>query len=108
MNAADKFVQEVFELAETTEIQQMAEDAVRNYKQRTSAVELKETDIFKAINASYIAARFFGKSRFWICQKLNHNIKNGKRDDFTPEQWETLKKALQTIAFELQGLAEGM
>lgn len=108
MNEADKFVEEIFALAETDEIKQMANETIENYKQNKSIVELKEADVFKALNASYIAERFFGKSRYWISQKINRNIKNGKPEGFTDEQRKTLKEALETIAFELQNLADDM
>ena len=102
----DKFVNEVFALAETDAIQQEARELIRNYK--GSSVELKESDIFSIIKASYIAERFFGKSRFWISQKINHNLKNGRREDFTEEEWQILKRAIATIANELEELADNM
>lgn len=107
-NDVKDFVDEVFNLAQTDEINQMADKVIADYKANKPVVELKEADIFKAINASYIAERFFKRSRFWISQKINHNIKNGKPDDFTAEQRQTLKNALETIAFELQELADNM
>ena len=108
MDDVNKFVEEVFALAESDEIRQRAEEIIETAKRNDSRVELRESNVFNAISASYIAKRFFGKSRFWISQKINHNIKNGKRDDFTPEQRETLKKAFETIADELMTLAEDM
>ena len=104
----DQFVKEVFELAQSDEIAKLAEEAVENFKQKKPLVELKETEIFNVLKASYIAERFFGKSRFWISQKINHNITNGKPADFTEKERETLKNALETIAFELQELADNM
>lgn len=101
-----EFVKEVFELAETDEIKQQAREIINNYKD--SSLELKESDIFNILKASYIAERFFGKSRFWISQKINHNLKNGKREDFTAEEWQTLKMAISTIANELEELADNM
>ena len=105
---ADQFVSEVFDLAQTDEIAVKANETVNKFKQERTVIELKETEIFDVLKASYIAERFFGKSRFWISQKINHNIKNGKPDDFTTEQRETLKKAIETIALELQELADNM
>lgn len=102
----NEFVKEVFELAESDEIKQRAKEVIANYK--GSSMELKESDIFNILKASYIAERFFNKSRFWISQKINHNIKNGKREDFTEDEWHTLKNAIQTIANELEELAYSM
>ncbi len=70
--------------------------------------ELREQDIMKVLKASYIAERFFGKSRSWICHKLNHDIRNGKPDDFSPEEKQTLKAALDTIAQEIQTLSDSL
>ena len=104
----DPFVKEIFELAETEEVKKMAQERFEKYKSEHPAVELKEADIFKVLNASYIAERFFGKSRYWISQRLNHNKVNGKVVKFSPEEYKTLKNALETISSELQELADSM
>lgn len=104
----DPFVKEIFALAETDEIAKMADDVIAQYKSENNVSELKESEIFQALNASYIASRFFGKSRYWISQRLNKNIVNGKEAQFTPEEYKKLKSAIETIADELQELAEIM
>ena len=104
----DSFVREIFELSQTEEVARMADEAIANYKRDYNAVELKEADIFKVLNASYIAERFFGKSRYWISQRLNHNKVNGKEAKFSPEEYAKLKRAIETIADELQELADNM
>lgn len=63
-------------------------------------------ELLKVVNGSYIAKRFFGRSRSWFSQKLNHHVKNGKPADFTPEELETLRNAILTITYELQDLAD--
>lgn len=68
--------------------------------------ELKESDIMRVLNASYIAKRFFGKSKSWFSQKLNHHIKNGTPAEFSPAETETLRNALYTISLELQEIAD--
>lgn len=70
--------------------------------------DLKEVDILRVINATYIAKRFFGKSNSWFSQKLNHHMKNGKPAEFTPDEIETLRNALYTISIELQQLADDL
>lgn len=102
----NEFINEIFALAQSDEIKQMADDIIENAKRKKTSVELKEVEIFKVLNASYIAKRFFNKSRFWISQKINHNITNGKPAEFSNAERETLKNALKTIAFELQNLAD--
>ncbi len=104
----DEFVKEIFALAHTEEVQEMAKEAVERYKGKYNVFELKESDIFKILNASYVANRFFGKSRYWISQKLNHNVKNGKESKFSDEEYKKLKAAIETIAMELQDLADSM
>ncbi len=104
----DKYIEEIFELAQTEEVAKMAQEYIEQYKATHKVDELKQSDIFKVLNASYIAKRFFGKSRYWISQKLNHNIKNGKETNFTPEEYQKLKDAIETIAMELQDLADEM
>ena len=70
--------------------------------------DLKEGDIMRILNASYISERFFGKSKSWFSQKLNHHIKNGSPAEFTPSEIEILRNALYTISIELQEIADGL
>lgn len=70
--------------------------------------ELKESDLMRVLNASYIAERFFGKTRSWFSQKLNHNIKNGIPASFTPEEQKILRNALYTLAMEIEEFADSM
>ena len=70
--------------------------------------DLKESDIIRILNASYIAERFFGKSKSWFSQKLNNHIKNGSPTVFTPSEIETLRNALYTISIELQEIADDL
>ena len=69
--------------------------------------DLKEGDIMRVLNASYISERFFGKSKRWFSQKLNNPVqKNGTPAEFTPSEIETLKNALYTLSIELQEIAD--
>jgi hypothetical protein len=86
-------------------IEERIQHAKSLYENRTY-VELKEQDIMKVLKASYIAERFFGKSRSWITHKLNHDLKNGKPDGFTIAEKKRLSEALYTIAIEIQQLAD--
>ena len=67
---------------------------------------LKRGDLLKALNGSYIAKRFFGKSACWFSQKVNNHMKNGKPVDFTAEELQVLKNALVTLSIEFQDLAD--
>lgn len=67
---------------------------------------MKESDLLKVLNGTYIAERFFGKSGSWFSQKMNNHEKNGKPVEFTEEEIKTLKEALVVISLELQDLAD--
>lgn len=67
---------------------------------------MKESDLLKVLNGTYIAERFFGKSACWFSQKINNHEKNGKPVEFTPEEIQKLKEALVVISLELQDLAD--
>lgn len=70
--------------------------------------DLKNSDILRVLNASYIAERFFGKSKSWFSQKINNHIINGIPAEFTPSEIEVLKNALYTISIEIQELADDL
>lgn len=72
----------------------------------SKSIELSESDVLRVLNGAYLAERFFGKSRSWFCQKLNHSIVNGKPSDFTKEERVTLANALTTIGLELMELSD--
>lgn len=65
--------------------------------------DLKAADIVKVLNASYIAKRFFGKSKSWFSQKMGNVEKS-----FTPAELEILRNALYTISIELQEVADDL
>lgn len=68
--------------------------------------DLDKSELLDVINGSYIAKRFFGKSRSWFSQKLNGHIVNGKPAEFTKEELKTLANAISTITLELDALAD--
>lgn len=70
--------------------------------------ELRESDIMRVLNATYISERFFGKSKSWFSQKLNNHIKNGEPTSFTKDELETLRNALYTISLEIQEIADDL
>lgn len=111
MTNSDKdFIDEVMRIAESDEGKRMAQEAFERYKNNPDkrVLDLKEQDIMKVLKVSYIAERFFGKSRSWLTHKLNHDIVNGKRSELSESEREKLKDALDTIALELQSLTDSM
>lgn len=57
--------------------------------------QLKE--VSEIISLSYIAKKYFNKTRSWLYQKINENIIHGKRCKFTDEELKTLQFALDEI-----------
>lgn len=109
--AEEELIKEIMERAQSEEGAILADEAVARYKASKSSdkvYNLKEQDIMKVLKISYIAERFFGRSRSWLCHKLNHDIKNGKPDDFTEDERKKLKNALDTIAYEIQILSDNL
>ena len=62
-------------------------------------------DVPEAISFSYIAKKYFGKSRGWLMQKVNGNTVNGKQAAFTDEERKKFREALQDISKQLSTAA---
>lgn len=111
--ADEELIKEIIERAESEEGQRLADETFARLKNGEVApdklvVDLKREDISKVLKVSYIAERFFGRSRSWLCHKLNNDIVNGKRDGFTIDERKKLKEALDTIAYEIQTLSDNL
>ena len=109
----EKLINEIIERAESEEGQRLADATFARLKNGdvTSdkmVLDLQREDIGKVLKVSYIAERFFGRSRSWLCHKLNNDIVNGKRDGFTIDERIKLKQALDTIACEIQNLSDNL
>ena len=62
-------------------------------------------DIPDALSFSYIAKKYFGKSRGWLMQKVNGNKVNGKIAVFTDEERLMFRKALQDLSEKMSTVA---
>lgn len=62
-------------------------------------------DVPEVISFSYIAKKYFGKSRGWLMQKVNGNIVNGKPAAFTETERKQFREALQDISKKLSAAA---
>ena len=62
----------------------------------TESVRLGE--VAKIISVSYLARKYFGKTRTWLYQRLNGNMVNGKPVRFTPSERQKLSEALDDIS----------
>ena len=109
----EDLINEIIQRAESEEGQRMADEILARLKNGEIppdklVVDLKKEEISKVLKVSYIAERFFGRSRSWLCHKLNNDIVNGKREGFTVEELKKLKSALDTIACEIQILSDNL
>ena len=74
-------------------------EGLRNISYRldelTEIVRLGE--VAKIISLSYVADKYFGKTRQWLYQRLNGNTVNGKPARFTAVERQKLSEALSDI-----------
>ena len=68
-------------------------------------VRAKLGEVPEAISFSYIAKKYFGKSRGWLMQKVNGNTVNGKQAAFTDAERKQFREALQDISKQLSTAA---
>lgn len=111
--ADEDLIKEIMDRAQSEEGQRIADETLARLKGEElppdkAVLDLRREDIMKVLKVSYIAERFFGRSRSWLCHKLNNDIVNGKREGFTPSERERLKSALDTIAYEIQILSDNL
>ena len=109
----EELIKDIIKRAASEEGQRLADETLARFKRGEVppdklVVDLKKDDIAKVLKVSYIAERFFGRSRSWLCHKLNNDIVNGKREGFTQEEYDKLKAALDTIAYEIQILSDNL
>ena len=62
-------------------------------------------DLPEALSFSYIAQKYFGKSRGWLMQKVNGNKVNGKIASFTDEERRQFREALQDLSEKMTAVA---
>lgn len=62
-------------------------------------------DVTEIVSISYIAKKYFNKSRAWLAQRINGNIVNGKPAQFSSDELRTLKTALEDISLKMQDVS---
>ena len=62
-------------------------------------------DLPDALSFSFIAKKYFGKSRGWLMQKVNGNTVNGKTAAFTDEERHQFREALQDLSEKMSAVA---
>jgi len=68
-------------------------------------ISIELAHVSEYISLSYIADRFFGKSRQWLNNKLKGNISYGKAASFTREEIKKLSEALSVLSDEIKSAA---
>lgn len=61
-------------------------------------IKEKMGEAAKVLSMSYIAQKYFGKTRSWLSHKLNGDVVNGKAVSFTDEEMNTLRFAFTDIS----------
>ena len=69
-----------------------------------NAIKLQLQEVAEIVSLSYLAKKYFNKSRAWLYQRLNGNIVNGKPARFTNEELQTFNNALQDISKKIGSL----
>ena len=75
-------------------------EACNNFITCTNEALLRDKlgELSEAISFSYIAKKYFGKSRNWLYQRINGYKVNGKPAQFTEEEYATFTEALKDIS----------
>ena len=68
-------------------------------------IRAKMGEMAKALSLSYIAQKYFGKSRAWLMQKVNGNTVNGKAAAFTESERQQFREALQDLSKRISAVA---
>lgn len=69
------------------------------------ATRLQLGEIGDMINISYIAKKYFKKSRAWLSQRINGNNVNGRPCRFTPSELDIFNAALRDMGLRLASVA---
>lgn len=68
-------------------------------------IKLQLQEVSEIISLSWIAKKYFGKTKNWLYQRINGNIVNGKPCRFTNEELETFNHALKDISQKIGSLS---
>lgn len=58
----------------------------------------------ETISMSYVAKNYFGKTKTWLCQRLNGNKINSKEAHFTESKARQLQEALHDLGHRLTSI----
>lgn len=75
---------------------------------REDAFRKRLKEVPQAVSFSYIAKRYFGKSRAWLMQKVNNNTVHGTTAKFSDSELRQFKCALVDISKQLSDVAQAL
>lgn len=67
-------------------------------------LKLQLQDVSEMISLSFIARKYFGKTKEWLYQRINGNVVNGKPCRFTREELDKFNYALKDISEKIGSL----
>lgn len=105
-NKEKKAIQEETDLLRDKDPEAFAEamyECMKDTREQGDRFVMKKklTEISKIISISYIAKEYFKKTPQWFYQRMNENIVNGKKAQFTPDEIEKIKQALKEISYKI-------
>lgn len=68
-------------------------------------VKLQLAEISEIISLSWMAKKYFGKSKSWLYQRMNNNVVNGKPCSFTDAEIATFNHALRDISQKIGSIS---
>lgn len=71
------------------------------------SIKEKLSEVSQILSLSYIAENYFGKTRNWLYQRINGNIVNGKKSEFSSDELKKFQKALKEISKKIGSLSIG-
>lgn len=102
----DELMQKAFNMATTQELKTECGKYLTQAiaKRKRPDIDVREIlgEALQALNLSYIAKRYFNKSRTWLYQRLNHTLVNGKPAAFTEGELKILSDALGELSNSIQ------
>lgn len=85
------------------ELSEIKSDIAELNKELTVKEQLK--DISEVVSLSYIAKKYFGKSRSWLYQRINGNKVRGHIYTLSPDEVKILNTALKDIGNKIGSLS---
>lgn len=71
-------------------------------------LKIKLEEVSEIISISYLAKKYFNKSRAWLHQRINGNIVNGKPAKLTEEEMNKLHVALNDISKKIGSVSASL